>query len=173
MEGEPCRERGLAPVILHIQLPASLQQSNFSDTFLEQLSLSCISIQILPLALLTSSWCLVFPLRGCHTLSGDFQPDLAAQQPGQRSSPETLSEAALGSSSKPQTISNIPRPEQHTVGIRWELDPRGIPGHRYAAQRESVPPHLACGQHRRAYLLHFIMRKWWARSPKAFRCFDI
>lgn len=115
---------------------------------------------------------LVLPLRGCHTLGGDFQPDPAAQQLGQHSSPETLSEAALGSS-RNHKLSQTSPDQSSTVGMHWELDPRGIPVHRYAGQIESIPVHLACGQHRQAYLLHFIVRKWWARSPKVFRCFDI
>lgn len=124
--------KGLAPDIPRVQFPASSSQSDFSDMFLEQLP-----------SFLHSHLNLVPHLFG-EQLDSDLFPHSEVAVHSAEISSLTLrcSSTAvlryclkqLGSSTKPQTISNMPRPDRHAVGICKELDPREIPVHRYTGE---------------------------------------
>ena len=159
-----------AHLVLHLILPSSFSRG-FQSHFWNNCHYFCISISALP----PTFWCTVWLaslLWGCHIFIRDFQPGPAV---GPHSSPGILSAATgqqLSLTSHAQT-----RPAQaclRELAVRvGEFKPREIPAHRYTRESTQVWMYLACRQQRRAYLLHFIMRRWWARSPKVFRCFDI
>lgn len=158
-------------LVSHLILPKQIF-SRFSDTFMEKLSLFLHSyLNIASLFLVHSLICslaLRLPAEISSLVLQYSRTPWQSQDAFWRNSA-----AAINCKPYPDQTSTLQGCAEDWQKGGGEFEPREIPLHRYTGESTQVQTHLAFRQQRQAYLLHFIMRRWWARSPKAFRCFDI